>query len=265
MSARQVLRILELLAPRPEGLRLSEIASVTATYPSSMLRLLRLLREEGYVSQDPVSDRWRATLRLGALGLRQLGSVGAEQWGSDRLSQLADVTNELCVLALSVGDRLVWANHAQGSRAVLIVIPEIGSEVPLHATANGKAFLSTLPDDRVGALLEARGMAAFTPTTITDASVLFSELAQVRRRGYALVVDEMEAGVSAVAAPIRSAEDLSAPAVGGVSVAGPTARLDRRALERFVPALLETADALSLEWPAYRVLVPSPGDPSPTI
>lgn len=253
VSVRQALRIFELLASRPQGLRLSEIAAPLATYPSSVLRVLRLLQDEGYVSQDPLSDRWRATLRLGALGLRQLRNAGAEEWGRERLTELARATNELAVLALAAGDRLVWAQQAQGSRGVLIVIPEIGGEVALHATAVGKAYLSTLPDERVRSLLELRGMEAHTASTITDPTQLMTEIDDIRRRGYAVVADELEAGVSAVAAPIRSIDDVDGPAVGAASVAGPTARLDGAALEAFVPALVSTTEALAAEWPALGV------------
>ena len=256
VSVRQSIRLLELLAAEPNGLRLTDLAGATAANPGSILRLLRTLQEEGYTSWDAVSDRWRATLRLGALGLIQLSAVGAEHWGNQRLEELARATNESAVLAMSAGTGLVWIGYAQGSKAVLIVLPRIGTDVLLHATAVGKAYLATYPDDRALALLEERGMAARTVTTITDSTTLLEQLAEVRRLGYAVVTEEMEMGVNAIAAPIRSLDDPKGPGVGAVSVAGPAARLGRPQLEAFVPALLETAQALAVEWPALRAVLP---------
>jgi DNA-binding IclR family transcriptional regulator len=256
VAVRQTLRILEILAPHPTGYRLSELANATGIHPPSVLRLLRLLREEGYVIQDPVSDRWRATLRLGALGIRQLAGLGADQLGATQIDALSQATGELCVLAARVGDRLLRLRQAQGSSSGLSVIPQMGIEPPLHASAVGKAFLSTFPDDKVVELVGDGDLSALTPSTITHSAALLEDLAAVRANGYAIVIDELEPGVSAVAAPIRSGDDPTGPAVAALSVAGPSARLDRNALEKMVPQVLETAAAITAEWPALQALVP---------
>lgn len=253
MSVRshQVLRILEVLATEVNGLRLSELALSIAANPGSVLRLLRDLQDAGYVSQDPVSDRWYATLRLAALGLSQFSVLRDEAKGYPRLHELARATRELAMLAMSVEDRLMWVEAAQGSEARLTVVPRIGSEVLLHATASGKVFLSAHSDEQVIAMLKARGMDAFTSATITDTDKLLAEVSEVRRLGYAVVIGEMETGINAVAAPIRSVGDPQGPAVGSVSVAGPATRLDQQALEALVPHLLEASHAIATEWRGY--------------
>jgi DNA-binding IclR family transcriptional regulator len=68
------------------------------------------------------------------------------------------------------------------------------------------------------------------------------ELADVRERGYALATDELELGLTAIAAPVRSAHG---DVVASVSVSGPTFRLDEERLEELAPVLVAAADEVS--------------------
>jgi DNA-binding IclR family transcriptional regulator len=91
-----------------------------------------------------------------------------------------------------------------------------GRGAPLHATANGKALLA-FGD---GGLPEA--LEPLTPRTIADPALLEQELDEVRRRGYATAVEELELGLHAVAAPVF---DSAGNCVAAVSVSGPSYRL----------------------------------------
>jgi DNA-binding IclR family transcriptional regulator len=69
------------------------------------------------------------------------------------------------------------------------------------------------------------------------------ELEQVRRRGYAMAVDELEIGLSAVAAPIRNNHG---EVVASMSVSGPTFRMGARHLLQMAEAVTEAADEVSV-------------------
>jgi DNA-binding IclR family transcriptional regulator len=101
--------------------------------------------------------------------------------------------------------------------------------------ANGKVFMAfgaaPLPDE----------LERFTPRTITDRAELERSLGPVRRRGYATAVDELELGLAAVAAPVRTADGEVAAAL---SISGPTNRLTSERIERLAPVLIEHAAAL---------------------
>lgn len=252
VSVRQALKILELLAPHPDGLRVTDLAASLGVNRASAHRLLVLLADMGYVVQELKTERYSATFRLGALGLRQIESSGIQDWGQHRLNEIARRTRELVRLATVVDNHLVWIARAQGSNSSLIIDPASGADVTLHATATGKAYLSTLSAERVDELLNERGMAAMTDHTITDRARLEENLEDARHKGYAMVIEEMDLGISAIAAPIVLKDDPASEAVGTLSVAGPSARLDRATLESFAPTLLDGAAALAAEWPAYR-------------
>jgi IclR family transcriptional regulator, acetate operon repressor len=123
-------------------------------------------------------------------------------------------------------------------RHVLGVSNWIGREVPDHCSAAGKVFLafgaSSLPSGE---------LARPTPRTITDRPLLERELEAVRRRGYATIVDELEFGLAAVAAPVRDGEGV----VAALSVAGPTARLGEARLGLLGRVAIEQAHAVSVQ------------------
>jgi DNA-binding IclR family transcriptional regulator len=123
-------------------------------------------------------------------------------------------------------------------RHVLGVSNWIGREVPDHCSAAGKLFLafgaSTLPPGE----LERP-----TSRTITDRPLLERELEAVRRHGYATIVDELELGLAAVAAPVRDADGV----VAALSVAGPTARLGDARLGLLGRVAIEQAHTVSVQ------------------
>jgi DNA-binding IclR family transcriptional regulator len=124
-------------------------------------------------------------------------------------------------------------------RHVLGVSNWVGREVPDHCSAAGKIFLafgaSALPSGQ----LERR-----TPATIVDRPLLERELDSVRRQGYATIVDELELGLAAVAAPVR---DHDGGVVAAMSVAGPTARLGNARLGLLGRVAIEQAHAVSVQ------------------
>jgi IclR family transcriptional regulator, acetate operon repressor len=123
-------------------------------------------------------------------------------------------------------------------RHVLGISNWIGREVPDHCSAAGKVFLafgaSSLPSGE---------LARPTPRTISDRPLLERELEAVRRQGFATIVDELELGLAAVAAPVRDSEGV----VAALSVAGPTARLGGARLGLLGRVAIEQAHTVSVQ------------------
>jgi DNA-binding IclR family transcriptional regulator len=251
----RALRILAILASEPRGVRVTDLATKLNLNRAIPHRLLAELVELGYVVQDPGTERYRATFELGSLGLRQLETAGVSRWAQDELDSLARASRELVRLAVASGSDLRWVAKAQGANSALIIDPIAGSEVVLHATATGKAWLSTLPHEQVVALLNERGLDVKTPHTETSLDSVLDEVAAARERGYALTYEEMEAGINAIAAPILPAELGGQGAAGTVSIAGPAARLTPEILTSFAPLILATTRRLAEQWHVYEYLV----------
>ncbi len=113
----------------------------------------------------------------------------------------------------------------------------VGRPLGLHATAAGKVFLA------FGAAQLGPGeLERLTPQTVTDPAQLDAELATVRERGYATIAEELEPGLSAVAAPIREA---GGSVIGVLCVSGAALRLPRHRLELLGRVTVEQADEIS--------------------
>ncbi|HHY92696.1 MAG TPA: IclR family transcriptional regulator, partial [Firmicutes bacterium] len=118
---------------------------------------------------------------------------------------------------------------------------QIGRKLPLHATAAGKVLLAHLPPAEQEEIFR-RGLAAYTPHTITDPAALREHLIRVAELGYAVDNEELEPGLRCVAAPIRNARG---HVVASLSLSGLTATLTPERLPALVSAAQEAALAIS--------------------
>jgi DNA-binding IclR family transcriptional regulator len=253
-SIARVFRILEMLVDAPEGVRVTDIANEMSLNRAIPHRLLAELVELGYVAQDPATERYRATFLVGSLGLRQLETAGVPRWAQDELTALAERSRELVRLAVATDKTLRFIAEAQGAHSQLIIYSPMRGDIAVHATASGKAWLSSMPDGEVRSVLESRLLERFTPQTKTDIDEILAEVARARSDGFAITVGEMEAGINAVAAPVRPSGLSRRRAVGTVSIAGPSVRLPIEALTGFGPVVRETVDKLATQWHVYEYL-----------
>jgi len=248
------MHVLELLAPHPEGRRVTEIAERLGVNKAIAHRLLAALVNAGYVHQDPRTSSYFATHSLGALGLRQLSSSAVETWAQRSLDSLAAECEELVRLAVATNDSLKWIAKAQGANSSLRIDPVMGQDAVPHATASGKAWLATLSPDRVATVLAHESRLDVTPRSPLDRSALQVELDEVRHRGYATTIEEMDLGISAVAAAIHGAGP-GREATGTISIAGPSVRMTRARMAELSPRLIAAAADISRSWPSYTYLV----------
>ena len=251
LAVERALETIELLSGAADGLSLSEISRELIINKAIASRLLETLEHAGYVWRDDTTQRYHLTYRVSNLGLRQLQQSGLLGQCTSLLEDLAERTGELVRLSVvERGEKITWVYAAVGTRRTLRIDPNFNFEVSLHSHATGKAWLMMLTPERAMELLKREGMAALTPHTNVDVKSLRKELDAASRRGFALTFEENEIGVGAVAAPIM-APRLSGgtECVGVVSVAAPTNRMTRAAIEACGPLAAEVAARLALMWP----------------
>lgn len=245
------LSLLEVLAPEAEGLSLGGLAQRLDLPKSATHRMLATLMKRGYVRQDAVTQTYALSLRLALLAFRYLDGRQLPDAAQTVLDRLARETGEYCRLAVVEGETLVWIARAQGATQGLRYDPDMGQEVVLHATATGKAWLASLPEEEALRIACARG---FRPPPhagkrmVTGVVELRQQLAETRRRGYGLAVEEGEAGIVALAVAFRAWASPDAPVAGTLSVAGPVMRLRRERHEEIAAALAGAARDVCALW-----------------
>ncbi|MBW8637868.1 IclR family transcriptional regulator [Hoeflea sp. WL0058] len=250
----RALRIVQLLAREKDGLPLSMIGQVMGLAKSATHRLLTTLQNDGYVMQDPISERYMLTLRFSALGFRYVGTMGLTDAAQPLLDGLAEKSGELVQLAIVDGDGLVWVAWSQGSSSPLRYEPKAGREVILHTTGAGACWLASLSDE--DALKIIRRVGFSNPTTpgygehaVRDEEELLEKLRLTREQGYGVNFQEGEAGVNAIAVAVRNETMPDAPVVGSLAISGPAARTTEDFLVGLLPELQTTALHLSEIWP----------------
>jgi DNA-binding IclR family transcriptional regulator len=148
------------------------------------------------------------------------------------LSEVASATGESASVNVLVDDDLsvLTVEQALGP-SELTGFNWLGQRSPATATAAGKVLLAAYGSDQVAERL-ADLLTSLTVATLTR-NELLEELDDVRTTGLALCRDELEVGLSAVAAPVRDSTGI----VAALSVSGPTARI-------FGPRHAEIVDAV---------------------
>lgn len=244
--------LIEALASAPAAMELSELADQVGLPQSAAHRTLSTLVARGWVIQDPASQNYALSLRMAQLAFRNLDARHAPDVVQDVLNRLATRTEEYCRLAVVEQGRLIWIARAQGARAGLRYDPDMDAEIVLHATANGKAWLSTMAENDAIALAYAGGMASLPglgPNAVRGVDDLRAHLARARAQGFATAVEEAEPGTAALAVPFFRSDAPGAAVAGTISVAGPTLRIRPARYAALRAELLQAAAEISALWP----------------
>lgn len=230
----KTLRITEALAEPGGPRRLAELSAASGVPKSSTYRILSSLIEQGYAVTDGEGG-YGIGLRLRTLA----AGIGAERPEGifELLQFLQKCTGQAVHLALRSGDGLTYIRKIESGQPFRTA-SRIGTRIPMHSTAIGKAVLAHLPAAQVEAIVRTAGLPALTARTLTDRVSLAGELGAVRARGYAVDDEENETSVRCLGAAVF---DRAGVPVGGISLTTVTFLTTRAELERYSPALLEAA------------------------
>ena len=212
----RVAEVLRALEGEPEGLSLAAIADRVGLARSTVHRLVVALSSEGFVTPASPAGRVRLGPELARLGAASRRDLRDEL--DPFLRALAERFGETVDLAILDRDRVRIIAHYESSHLLRAVSLQ-GGELPLHSTANGKAFLAALPRERAERLLPSR-LPQLTVDTITAKAELWAQLDAVGPDGVAYSREENSPGISAAAAVVR---DVYGPAAA-ITVIAPAQR-----------------------------------------
>jgi DNA-binding IclR family transcriptional regulator len=226
-SLRKGIDVLFLFSEAEPALRLGEIADRLGLPKSSASRFVSTLREAGLLTHDPETRRYQLGPRLLTL---EPALVGAAQdlpaLARPFLQELANRSRETAHLTELRG-RVGVITELVESPHVLRMAPRRGQTVPLHAGALARTILAFRPPEEVDRILAQRPLPRLAAGTLPTPSAVKRALAEVRRDGYAVTLEEMTAAACGIAAPLLGADGW---AVGSLGLSGPMSRLteDRR-------------------------------------
>ncbi len=237
-SVDRALTVLGILA-RVGDAGVTEIAAELGVHKSTAFRIVATLESHGMVEQNEDRGKYRLGVGLIRLAGATTARLDVVQEARPVTRRLAADTGETVNIAVLSDQSALYLDQIAGASA-LQSHNWVGQHIPLHATSNGKVLLSDLDADELDRRVPT--LASYTPETITSRDRLRSELATILEQGYAVAVDELEIGLTAIAAPIH---DAHGDVVASLSISGPTFRLDGDRVAGLVALVVDAARDIS--------------------
>jgi DNA-binding IclR family transcriptional regulator len=219
------LRILELLAENGD-MSAARMALHLKTSRAASHRFLTTLRDLNYVEKT-AEGRFRLSFKILELGMKKLDGFEIRHIAHPFMQEIALAFGETVNLGHWDGHAIVHLDKIN-STEVLRLDVGMGAAAPAYCTGLGKAILAFLSDRELEVYLKSVTLKALSPKTITSRKRLRAEIADIRRRGYALDDEELSLGLRCVAAPVFDYTGLPSYAL---SVSGTTQRMTEEKID----------------------------------
>ncbi len=241
----KALSLLVLLGDEPRGASAAAISRRAELPFSTTYRLLGSLARDGFVDYEPDGRRYHLGLRIFQLGQRVSNHHGFAGTAMPVLRRVTEQTGEATILSVRDGNHHLTVNKVDGPQ-IFRVTSDPGHLGSLSTTAVGKALVAFAEDAERERLLAELPLEALTDKSITDRQLFRDEIERTRQRGYAVMDEENEAGMRAVAVPLLNGQG---HAFASLATAVPVFRLSLEALEAHVPLLQDAAAELAARLP----------------
>lgn len=232
--------VLEVFDGEHPALTLSDVAQLTGITRAAARRILLTLKYLGYVRAD--GRQFSLAPQILNLGWNYFASLGLDEVARPMMADVVAEVNESCSLATLDLPDIVYIARRHTSR-IMTVAGGVGSRLPAHATALGHVLISALDDAEMEAYLRTEPLHKHTSRTVTDPEKFKEQIDEVREQGWALVDQELEIGLRAIAVPITGR---NRKVTAALSVSSNSARVTIPDLKkRCLPPLRDAAAAIS--------------------
>jgi IclR family pca regulon transcriptional regulator len=238
-SLERGLSVISVFGPDTPELTLSEVDRAAGLTRAAERRLLLTLDDLGYVRFD--GKLFRLTPKVLGLGYAYLSSLSLPGIAEPHLEELVAQTHESSSMSVLDGGDIVYVARVPTSRIMAVTI-SVGTRFPAYATSMGRVLLAGLDEEALEDYLARVTLEAFTDSTVRSVDQLRARIAKVRADGFALVDQELEAGLRSIAAPVRNRHGR---VVAAVNVSSHVSRIGKeKARREFLPPLLRTVAAI---------------------
>jgi IclR family pca regulon transcriptional regulator len=236
------LAVIRAFGPGRERLSLSEVARVTGLTRAATRRFLLTLVKLGYVRSDGREFSLRP--RVLELGYAYLSGLAMPEIASPHLEELVARVRESSSISVLDGHQIVYVARVPTKRIMAVAI-SVGTRFPAYATSMGRVLLAGMSPEDLDRYLAEADLAPITARTVTDPERLREIVGEVGRQGYAIVDQELEEGLRAIAAPIHGAGGAVTAAINLSAHASRVSLSVMRA--ELLPALLQTAASIEAD------------------
>lgn len=229
-SVDRALHVLRLVAAAQRAMRFTELVELTRIPKATLHGLLGSLEAAQFLSRT--SAGYQVGMTAFEVGTSMPVASSLRDAVAPVLDSLAAETRESCHFGVLVGTEVVYLDRRDTGEGLRFA-SRVGQRLPAHATALGKAMLSSLDDVELVKRYPPR-LTQVTPQTISTRARLLEVLAEVRGLGYALESEESTPGIRCIGRPITAPDGLL-----GLSITVPVQRASGGELLGFLPVLTD--------------------------
>jgi IclR family pca regulon transcriptional regulator len=241
-SLERGLSVITAFGPATPELTLSEVSRATGLTRAAARRFLLTLVDLGYMRFD--GKLFRLAPKVLALGYAYLSSLSLPGIAEPHLEALVATTHESSSMSVLDGTDVVYVARVPTSRIMTVAI-NVGTRFPAYATSMGRVLLAGLDDAALEEHLAGLDIRQFTERTVPTVDDLRAKVLEARRLGYALVDQELEAGLCSLAVPVRNKQGR---VVAAVNVSSHVSRITpEKVRAEFLPALQRCATAIETD------------------
>lgn len=208
------LKLLQAFTRECPAMTLTELSMTLGLPKAGTQRLARTLTDLGFL-QRLSGKRYGLGVMALDLGHRYLAALSIPEVAEPYMQDLVRLTQETVNLAIQSGREVVYIGRIAAAPRIVSVNLEVGSRLPMHATALGKALMLDTSREDLLLLFGPEPWPSYTPKTQTTVEKLMENLETARQMGVVLNDGELELGLRSIAAPIR---DLSGRIVAAMNV-----------------------------------------------
>ncbi len=242
-AVERALQLIEVFARSREPLSITALVRTLDLPASTVHRLVQTLMTLEYLVQYPASKRYGVGRGIAEITRSMVLKYEFSRHATPFLTHLVEQTAETASLAALYGPNAIYLKQVE-SPSAMRVSNGVGSLVPLHCTAVGKVFLADFAPRTLRDTLQHTGLEALTPRSISLRKTLERELAEVRKRGYALDDEEFTLGARCIAVPLRGS---SGAVIAALGVSAPSSRLKLDQVPALAAIIQETAEAFAMQ------------------
>lgn len=236
-----VLRAVDILKcfENAEELGVTEISNEIGLHKATAFNIISTLERCRYLEKSETSGKYRLGIELFRIGTKVNSNL--RKLALPYLEMLVSQFKETVNLVIRDKDCVIYLEKVESPHSMRISTM-VGGRLPVNATAVGKAILSGYPDDELLEIISGLSFAKFTENTIADKEKLLEYIKEVRLRGYSEDFEELETGLTCVAAPIFNH---GGKAFAAISVSGPTSRMNEELRNKIGEVLVALTKEIS--------------------
>ena len=241
-TVQRVVEILRHMAERGET-TIKDLSAALGLVPRTCHRMLGLLAGEGLVERNAARRSYRVGPEFFRLSALVQTHLDVRSLARPFLEQVVAACDETCVLSLYLPaeGHMVFAEKCDSSQLLRYQLA-LNTPLPVAWGASGRSILAFLPEEERRRLFEATGAAPATGQTVSSFAALEADLAEVRRRGYALTHGQKIAGAVGISAPVF---DARGAVIGSLGVTVPEQRIAEADEAKLAALVRSHAEALS--------------------